>query len=445
MLRTLIDNATVSSVQRALGKAQLKDPGTLDIEHAALERLAEAVLLTEEVVVPDNYKEEFTPARKELLSRFNVRFLPVDEPVETSLNEVANELTGIWTDAFAEGSSRSLFSQYFEQVEAFSTFIWEHSSSEFFLVFRAHGVGKESPLIEALLASPKNDELGKRLRIVAGDGHSVEWAKLSRHVQRMLAVMGWLGHQYVWHQVLAARHDLVYSPHPLREFFAHDFLSRVGRSAHSASNFENVFRQGITRFEGRLQDGLRNLGAYETSVQLVAPALLPLILKESDNSDDFIRVLGELRNEPKIAEMRETLSAIYVESERGDFRRRTQFIADVEKIGEALLLERGIERHLLRIKPPTMITGIAVEGDDTGVKLPIPSRLYKQFFFKRKYRAILRNVMADLAVPSKLGALKTKLNSWAWLGNSEYGSQFFLKPYRFPSKFHRPLNHHHED
>jgi hypothetical protein len=194
MIRTLVDNATVSSVQRALGRAQTRDLTVLDVEHAALERFVEAVLLSDAVVVPDNYKEPFTPARRKLLTELGVEFVPVAQQVDDSLNALARTLVDPWLEAFNAGQERGLFQDYLAQINAFSNFIWEHSSSELYLVFRAHGIDKDSPLISALLASQTDLELGKRLEIVAKDGQTVAWDRLSRHVQRMLGVMGWLGH-----------------------------------------------------------------------------------------------------------------------------------------------------------------------------------------------------------------------------------------------------------
>lgn len=439
----LIDNATVSSVQRALGKAKTRDAALLDIEQAALDRFVEAVLFSERVIVPDNYKEQFTPARKALLAAFNVQFAPVDTPVDQSLTEVATGLVGPWTEAFVEGSDRALFDKYLGQVEAFSKFIWEHSSSAFFLVFRAHGVGKDSPLIEALLASPKDDELGQQLKIVAKNGREVAWDKLSRHVQRMLSVMGWLGHQYIWYQAYGARHDLTYSPHPLREFFANDFMSRVKFSATSAGNFLDAFSHGLGKFKYRLQAGLKNLGAHPNTCEFNAPNVLPGLVRASSSADDFIQIIKQFRDERHVVEIRELFSQISHDAEQGKHQKRAQFLTDIENIGKALTAELGIDQRFLRLKPPTTVTGISIEGDDTGIKLPIPSALYRQYFLTRRYRVFLRDVMADIARPAQYGAIKTKLDSWAWLDEqSEFsGHRFYLKEYKFPSKFHRPLLH----
>ncbi|CAD5374420.1 conserved hypothetical protein [Rubrivivax sp. A210] len=446
MISTLIDNATVSSVQRALGKAQIRDLSVLDVEHAALERLVEAVLLSDRVVVPDNYKQQFTPARKKLLEQLGVEFIEVDEKVDGALSLMARNLTEPWLEAFNAGKDRDLFKDYFGQINAFSNFIWEHSSSELFLVFRAHGIDKESPLISALLSSPIDVELGKRLEIVAEDGGAVAWNRLSRHVQHMLSVMGWMGHQYIWYQCFAASHDFVYSPHPLREFFANDFLSRTRSSAASAAVFSNLFRKGTDTFRGQLKKNLQELGALNSSIVAHIPPLLPVVAAESSTADDFLSVLGQLREQPRVAELRAALSEAHDRALIGDLRARNALLLDFSRIGAAVLAERGIDQRFISLKPPTAISGIKLEGDDAGVRLPIPSILYRQYFLHRTFRAFLRDILSDLAAPSQYGALKTKLNSWVWPPDSGdvAPSAFYLNQNRVPSLYYRPLTRHNE-
>ena len=53
--------------------------------------------------------------------------------------------------------------------------------------------------------------------------------------------MGWLGHQYIWHQVFAAQHELAYMPHPLRDFFAYDFLGACAFRFHLC----RIIREGV--------------------------------------------------------------------------------------------------------------------------------------------------------------------------------------------------------
>lgn len=71
-MATLIDNSTISSVQRALGFVPIAEPNLLDMEHVALGRFVEAFLFHDQLVIPDNYKEEFSEQRKDLLDHPSV-------------------------------------------------------------------------------------------------------------------------------------------------------------------------------------------------------------------------------------------------------------------------------------------------------------------------------------------------------------------------------------
>ena len=128
-MATLIDNSTISSVQRALGFVPISEPNLLDMEHVALGRFVEAFLLHDQLVVPDNYKEEFSKQRKDLLEHPSVSFAQIPSQKDREYIETASGLSETWTEAFQAQKDSGLFSHYFQQVQAFSHFLWEHSSS----------------------------------------------------------------------------------------------------------------------------------------------------------------------------------------------------------------------------------------------------------------------------------------------------------------------------
>jgi hypothetical protein len=432
----VIDNATISSVQRALGIVSIKEPSLLDIEHVALGRFCEAVLFHEEITIPDNYKAEMSESRKRLLNHEIFHFDPVSAEEDTQMIEIARDLSEVWVEAFRFGSDRSLFSKYFQQVQAFSHFLWEHSTSDFFLVFRALGIDKENPLIEAVLASQANIELGQKLKIIGADDVPVAWRKLSPHVQRMLSVLAWLGHQYIWYQVYCASRERTYLPHPLRDFFSHDFLTRINRGASSGADFSAAFSQGIDRFVGKMADALVELGQRRESVTLNLHSLLPLLIRESSSGKDFIPVLMQIREENDVVSLRQMLAHVQTSIDKGDFTPAQKLKADIDKVGKNILAERGIEQRLVNITPSTTLVGISVSGGDLSLQKRIPPVLYKQFFVGRTYRAFVKRVMEELAIPSQYGALKTKLNNYAWISGDRF-PKFYLKEDRSPSKYNK--------
>jgi hypothetical protein len=188
-----------------------------------------------------------------------------------------------------------------------------------------------------------------------------------------------------------------------------------------------------------VKDSLEALGQPESATTIALPGFLPLLVRESSSRDDFLRVLNQMRNEPEVVELRELLKQIESEVSKGNYKPLARMKREIETLGRSILIEKGLEDPLIKITPTTTVFGIKVEGDDLSVKLPIPSILYKQFFLGRRYRAFVKRVMDELAVPSKYGQLKTKLNGWAWIEKEGGSSKFYLKGHWAASIFHKPF------
>jgi hypothetical protein len=428
MAQVLLDNATITSAFRALGLIPIADPDLLDIEQTALERLTEAVLLADKVLLPDNYKKEFRKHRMYFLNDECFEHVPVEPVEDREMSEISGELCKVWFDSFQAGSERGTFSRYFEQARTFSLFIWERQGSVFYLVFRALGHTKDNPLVAAFLASPTDYNSAKNVRILAENGEPVEWKKLSTHVQRMVAVLAWLGNQYIWHQVFAAKKDVIYLSHPLREFFAYDFLNRLKMTSHSASEFAKAFNTGMDAFQDNLFKLLESMNLVESAESPRLPNFLPLVLSHASNGGDFLKVIYQLRNESKIVELREVFTDIEVNLSKGNIKPYKRLLEDINKLGKDVLRFHGIESSYIKISPPLALFGVSVSGDDTGIKLPIPSFLYKQYFLMRRYRAFLRSIMDELAIAPTLGKYKDKINGFAKIRGTRY-SPFYSKDF----------------
>ncbi|WP_028021613.1 hypothetical protein [Enterovibrio calviensis] len=438
MSSVLLDNATISSVQRALGKAPTKEPALLDVEHVALERFSEAFLLSDRIIVPDTYKQALTPARKIMLSDPVFSFTTVDAKEDSDLLTISNALSDAWTTAYKAGSDRTLFSQYFEQANAFSKFIWEHASSEFYLVFRSMGVEKENPLIEAVLASPADYGLGEKLKIRGTDGLPVNWEKLSGHVKRMLSVMAWLGNQYIWHQVYAAKLGVNYMSHPLRDFFSYDFLDRLNHGANSSGDFAKSFHVGMRGFQKKMLQTYGDLDLVPNSDELRLPNFIPMLVKECANGQEYLDALSHYRKTAEVIEIRERLTDIERDMELGHYQKHSKMVREIEAVGDNLLKEKGVDPRFIKLSPPTKMLGISVSGDDAKVELPIPAVLYKQYFVGKRYRSFVKKVMNELSMPSQYGALKDRLNGYAWV-QKEQMPKFYLKQDEMSSLYHKPF------
>ena len=445
MPRILIDNATISSAFRALGLLSLKHKAVLDVEQAALGRLVEAMILGDKVVVPSTYIDKYQGARKSALALDCFEHVEVLEDEDTLCLQAAETIAPIWADAYDAGGERGTFTDYFQQANAFSQFTWEHSSSAFYLVFRSMGVSKRSPLIEAFFASKKDDAHGPGFRLLGSDGQAVDWDNLSTHAQRMVCVLAWLAHRYLWHQVYSAQHDLVYYPHPLREFFAFDFTARLKDQRVTGLEDESrsiaVLRSALTGYTARLSEVMTRLQNDAAVTGLDLPVFLPIVLSRVSSRDDFLSAVMDLRSDAKAQQLRRKLADIDAEAALGKPRGLLQLQDDVKNIGNAIIAESGLELRHAKMSAPLRMGGVGVSGEDMSLKLPLPPWLYKQAFLHRRYRVFLRDVMSEIAHVATLGTLKDTLDSFVWWDEGSDYPPFYLKEPRF-GKYQRQLTSH---
>lgn len=416
MSNILIDNSTISSVLRAIGWApmgeKIDEPLLIDIEQAALERFSEAVLLSDKIIIPDNYKTEYREERKQLLSEDFIEHAEINRETDEQLSQIAKSFSEIWLQSFQAGSEQEHFPQYLTLAFSFSKYLWDRSDSFTYLVFSAFGIDKSSPLFEALNNNVDIFNLSEDLPIIDSSGNAIDFDLLSFHAKNMLSIVAWMSRQYIWHQVLSARNDSYYIPHPLREFFAYDFLNRLQDGFTSRIAFAKAFDTSMGRFKADINDALLNLGLGSHSQTIPMPTFLPLIASECSNGSEVLPFLFHLRNESMVRELREAFIEAEKDSEKGDFGALSRIKEEIQKIGLNILRRRGLRKEHIHIKPPLKFFGITVSGDETGIPILIPDVLYKDYFLTRRYRCFLRSVMEELAIPSKLGKMKDKLDSF---------------------------------
>ncbi|WP_248136399.1 hypothetical protein [Acinetobacter radioresistens] len=89
MSYALIDNASITAVERFLGKVPTNSSDTINGDLVALENFLQAILFYDDLICIDNYKPEFKEQRK---IDFNfIRFLNEDEYNLLEINELAKK------------------------------------------------------------------------------------------------------------------------------------------------------------------------------------------------------------------------------------------------------------------------------------------------------------------------------------------------------------------
>jgi hypothetical protein len=107
----LIDNSTLTGVQRLLGQIPIKNTIVTDMDVLCLESLIEAILFYDEIFVIDDYKEYFRDSRKKtfpFITALGAGAVPIDELIATS-----KKLTEDIVRAWKGGNLRTKISSHF--------------------------------------------------------------------------------------------------------------------------------------------------------------------------------------------------------------------------------------------------------------------------------------------------------------------------------------------
>jgi hypothetical protein len=107
--RILVDNATLSGVERITGISQTLNLNNTDNDILCLEKLVTAILFSDELIGVDDYKDEFRSGR---LRNFGfIGFSKIDQPTYTTLATDAAKFARSMAFSFASRRKCPLVSE----------------------------------------------------------------------------------------------------------------------------------------------------------------------------------------------------------------------------------------------------------------------------------------------------------------------------------------------
>src|SRR5919205_617329 len=132
MRYALIDNSTLTGVQRLLGQITIKNTLVTDMDILCLESLVEAILFYDEIFVIDDYKPYFRENRKSTFPYLT--FLGTDVISFQELTRTTKGLTeGIVPRVEGGQFTDQDFKPFFDMLRMNVTFTWDMSSSVYYL------------------------------------------------------------------------------------------------------------------------------------------------------------------------------------------------------------------------------------------------------------------------------------------------------------------------
>ena len=252
----LIDNSTLTAVQRLLGRIPIKNTLGIDMDILCLENLLEAILFYDKVVVIDDYKPQFRKYRERSFPNIlsiEPDVILYDDVLYNARKFTENIIPRVEAGQFADGD----FKPFFDLLKMNVVFTWDMASSVYYLTHKMlAGVGgvdleKYSKLSSAIFfelydkrrsqnteEANDNDNVilvdssGQRIptkghNIVDYKGIDVDVGGLAPQTEMFFAGLSWLALRTVFYTIAARNLGTDLFLHPIRHAFQINFLSKL--------------------------------------------------------------------------------------------------------------------------------------------------------------------------------------------------------------------------
>jgi len=254
---TIIDNSTLTAVQRLMGEIPIKNKNTIDGDILALETFVQAVLFYDDVFFVDDYKTEYKDARKKYFKY--IYPIELDDETYSSIIQKTQSLTNDFIPQVKKRSfDNKTLNDFFDILKMNITFTWDLSSSVYYLthkLLQEHcgvDIPKYSKLADMIFSQFKDGEpvsvMGKKSSIIydskgnaISDGYTVidkygdeKDAHISSQTKLFMSGLSWMDFRTTFYTLIANQLGFDLTLHPIRNTYQISLLQRYSSAPQSS-------------------------------------------------------------------------------------------------------------------------------------------------------------------------------------------------------------------
>lgn len=440
MSYALIDNSSLTAVQRLLGRVEVRGDHSVDGDIAALEQFIHAILFYHQVVSIDDYKPEHR------LSRANdFSFVQFLDPRELGLDRIEAKATDEAKKFMPEIRGGQFvdkdFRQFLEQLKMNVICTWDISSSVYFLAMKMLGQPnteefQKYSVVSASIFTELNDRAnrggGWDERVLLFDsagrpirnGYTVPNAKwgdgksggLTRGLRAFVAALNWLASRTIYYS-LAARHLCADTfLHPVRGAFQIRYMQKTGVFGYDFTN------SLLATLDDRTEQTLAAIvsGNRELGLKLDLPLFSAWLVQQTGNIHQVLEAALSVRKNQEFEDARYQILEIREAVQKDDIKtanaKAAKISAGLDKLLQVIRKKYGL---------PSAPTGVPVnpivktfntfaslkslpELPEIDAKIPLPEFIQKALT-QRGIVQTYRNILNDLPSIWRLGDVHEKL------------------------------------
>lgn len=441
MTYALIDNATLTGVQRITGEVATRTADSIDTDIVALENLIQAILFYDDLIAIDDYIPEHKEQRHSVFPY--IRFLPPDSynlrPIEQYAADAAAKLKPeIRGGEFVNDDFKKLF----DLLQTHIVCTWDLSSSIYYLTLKTlapryseefNKYGKLAAGIFAELHDSKNERVHSKgdVKLVDRFGNSIsdgyiipdakwgggETGGITGAISAFVASLTWLANRSVYYSLSAKHLKADTFLYPIRQAYQQHYISQTCNYGHNyAKNLVDNFSKSLS---GDIID--IHKGGLATATAIDIPVFSAWLAMKTGNPKDIVTAALQIRDDSPIKEVRDQLREVrrfFDESDIGTANKSaTKILSDIKGISDDMRVKYGIKTkqgipitRLVHVyNTIAAIKGLPTLPDyDFTVQLP-------EFLHNLKkdsgFCSLYRNISHDLSTVWALGDARDILGS----------------------------------
>lgn len=426
MRYALVDNSTLTAVQRVLGEIPIKNKYLVDGDILCLESYIQAILFYDKLVFLDDYKEEHRASRKAYFNNL-LSFKPSLGGYNSLLTQAKRITEDIVPCVQGGKIADQDFRPFFELLKMNLIFTWDFRSSVYYLTIKMlEDVGGLDLPKYNELASMIFSELNEKSSIINNGpdstmklydskgnsiqsdytvqdkyGHEKE-TRISEQVKAFFAGLNWLAFRTSVYTLVARELGADLFLHPIRHSFQVNLLNKL----HVLDN--SVFKPIISAMNNTASEAINKVMASTQPFVLNQP--LPMftvwLAEKTHDPRNFIEAAYELRKDIAFVQARQQLielEEVFQDPDHCDFVTKANILVrTVQRQAETICAKFGVTTPqglplapLLAIWNLTTsftrlpkVPEINVDIKAAGLKGVIPVR-----GFKAVYRSLLQNLI----------------------------------------------------
>jgi hypothetical protein len=436
----LIDNASLTSAQRLLGRIETRGTDSIDGDIAAFEHLVQALLFYQDVVCVDDYKAEHRLSREKEFSF--IRFLSPSDFGLDDIDKLAGEEARRFKPEIRGGEfADEDFRKFFDQLRLNIICTWDISSSIYYLTMKMLGQPdtedfKKYAEISASIFTELTDQINRgggwnddvilvdsRGRSI-GKGYTIDGAKWGRTdtggltpgLEAFIAALNWLVRRTLFYSFVGRHLHADTFLHPIRSGFQIHYMQKTGAFGY---DFTHALLQS---FAERSENVLTSIisGPREFAVKMNLPLFLGWFVNEAGSVEKILPSVLSVRDATEFRDARHQIMQIRDAIDDEDITRANK---EATKIGDKL--DKTLEAIRKKFGLKSSGTGLSLSPvikvfnslaaftgwpklPEIKTRVPIPDFLQKALTQKGLVQ-VYRNIVSDLPAIWRLGDTRKRL------------------------------------